>query len=536
MSKEPVHAGPPTVARTVAGNTLANVTRLAVTSLVSIFLPAYLTHRLPVKTYGAWVLILQLSAYVNYLDFGVQTAVSKYIAEYHAKGDTEGCARCMSAGLAIMLVASLLGIALTLLLVWHVPAIFRTMPASFYPDVRWSVLFVGLSLSASLATSVFVAVFLGLQRYRIPMVTTIVSRLAFGLVICSTAAAHGSLAMMGAAAAMVNLLTAMLQVTMWRKNAGHVRVSLRLVDLRVLKQMLRYCSVLIIWSVSAMLISGLDLTVVGHFSFAQTAYYAIANSPTTFLVTIVSALMGPLLPAASAHSVRSSPTQMGIFLLRSTRYAMVVLLLTGLPFLVAGHLILRAWVGPVYALYSTPFLRILILANILRSACAPYSTMVFATSQQRVATASPVTEGIVNLAVSLWLVQHLGALGVALGTLCGAVAGVAMHFAVSMRYTQSSLAISRSELFRGGMLRPAAIAIPSLVFLWCGLPTQLSSAMAAYGGWFAATLLVAWFAAVNRAERQFVLQTANRRLSRLYIGQGHPDALLGTAVAGKAGD
>ena len=91
--------------------------------------------------------------------------------------------------------------------------------------------------------------------------------------------------------------------------------------------------------------------------------------------------------------------------------------------------------------------------------------MVVATSRQRFTTASPVTEGVVNLVSSVWLAQHIGALGVALGTLLGAVVGVAMHFGVSMRYTQSTLAISRLELFFKGMLRPAAMAIPSVLLL-----------------------------------------------------------------------
>src|ERR1700689_720983 len=142
---ETPHPGQRTLAKTVAGNTFANVTRLAVTSLVSIFLPAYLTHHLPVKTYGAWVLILQLSAYVGYLDFGVQTAVSKYIAEYEAKRDTAGCNRCASVGLVIMLVACALGILLTLVLAWQVPNVLRTMPPSLYHDVRLSIVFVGVS-------------------------------------------------------------------------------------------------------------------------------------------------------------------------------------------------------------------------------------------------------------------------------------------------------------------------------------------------------------------------------------------------------
>ncbi len=514
-----------TVARTVAGNTLANVTRLAVTSLVSIFLPAYLTHQLPVKTYGAWVLILQLSAYVNYLDFGVQTAVSKYIAEYRAKQDERGCSACASAGFAIMLVASGLGALLTLVLVWRVPVIFRTMPVSFFPDVRRAVLFVGLSLSISLATSVFVAIFLGLQRYRIPMMTTIANRLAFGVVMCAAATTHASLATMGALAACVNILTAVLQVAMWRRNASHIRVSIHVIDVGLLKGMLRYCSVLLIWSLSAMLISGLDLTVVGHYSFSETAYYAIANAPVAFLLLIVSALMGPVLPAASAQSVGSSPAAMGQFLSISTRLSMVGLLLTGLPFLVVGHLILRVWVGPVYAQHSTPFLHILIVANIIRSSCAPFSTIVLATGQQKVATASPVTEGIINLVASVWLVQHLGALGVALGTLIGACAGVAVHFAVSMRFTQSRIGIAPGDLFLQGMLRPSALALPSIPFLWSGMPTSPF----VYCVWGAATLLIAWFTALTREEREQLI----RKWQPLPERQVE---LVGSALAGEAGE
>src|SRR6204780_293045 len=124
---ETPHPGQRTLAKTVAGNTFANVIRLAATSLVAILLPAYLTHRLPVKTYAAWVLILQLSAYVGYLDFGVQTAVSKYIAEYEAKQDTVGCNRSASVGLVIMLVAGGLGGLLTLALAWLGPNGLSTM-------------------------------------------------------------------------------------------------------------------------------------------------------------------------------------------------------------------------------------------------------------------------------------------------------------------------------------------------------------------------------------------------------------------------
>jgi len=502
LSVEARHPEPPTFARTLASNSVANVIRLGATSLVAILLPAYLTHRLPLKTYSAWVLILQLSAYVGYLDFGVTTAVSKYIAEYRAKDDSVGCNRCASVALMIMLVASALGLILTLILAWQVPHIFHAMPDVLYPDVRLSVVFVGGSLCASLASSVFVAIFVGLQRGKVPMVITVVSRLLFGVVICLAVGSHRSLAVMGAAAGCVNIFTALLQFAAWRKMAQGIRVSVHFVDKVMLGTMFKYCAVLTLWSVCMLFVSGLDLTIVGYYAFSQTAYYSIATSPTAFMLMITAALMGPLLPAASALSVQRTRIQMGSILLRSTRYATVLLLLTGMPLVVGGYMIVRAWVGPTYAAQSIQLLRILVVANIIRNFCAPYAAMVVATSKQWAATAAAVAEGTVNLASSIWLARHMGARGVALGTLLGAAAGVAMHFGLSMRYTQANFELPRIDLFTKGILRPAVIAVPSLLLVsrWCSVGVPLIH-FPGYFGWAVSTLFLAWFVAISREDR-----------------------------------
>jgi hypothetical protein len=128
---------------------------------------------------------------------------------------------------------------------------------------------------------------------------------------------------------------------------------------------------------------------------------------------------------------------------------------------------------------------------------------------------------------------------VALGTLCGAIVGVAVHFAVSMRFTQSSIAISRTELFLTGMLRPAIITVPSLLLLWHGAPTAISPA--ALGGCctcIAATLFLAWFVAMNRDERRLVVRVASRKLgfSLKANPQPGPGKLIATVIAGKAGE
>jgi O-antigen/teichoic acid export membrane protein len=211
---------------------------------------------------------------------------------------------------------------------------------------------------------------------------------------------------------------------------------------------------------------------------------------------------------------------MGSVLLRSTRYATSLLFLSSLPFFVLGYVVLRMWVGAGYAQHSVQLLRVLVLANIIRNMCSPYATMVVATGNQRFATVAAVTEGTVNLVSSIWLAQHIGAIGVAIGTLVGAVAGVAAHFAVSMRFTQATLAISRRVLLVKGMLRPAVAAVPSiLLFGYWWRPETPSMPSYLYGGWILATLFLAWFVSVNGDDRAFLAGLVRNKMSAL---QGRP--------------
>ncbi|HXF12733.1 MAG TPA: hypothetical protein VN517_06245, partial [Terriglobales bacterium] len=187
-------------------NILASLVRVFVVALVALVLPAFLTHHLPVTTYAAWVLIIQLAAYVSYLDLGIQTGVSKFVAEFDARGDVAGAGRHASAGFALMFFAGSLGVLLTCGLAWQVPRLFRGMPSNLYHDVRISVLLVGASLSFGLVCAVYSAIFLGLQRYWVPMSITILNRVSYAAIVIAIVALRGSLEAMGIAVAAVNVV------------------------------------------------------------------------------------------------------------------------------------------------------------------------------------------------------------------------------------------------------------------------------------------------------------------------------------------
>lgn len=507
----PADDGARGVAATVAQNSLIGVGRRFVTAAVNFVLPAYLTHKLSIETYSAWVLILQLGAYVSYLDFGVQFGISKYVAEYEARKDTVAASTHASAGLALMLVTSTLGVGLTLVLAWQAPMLFHGIPTALYHDLRIGIIFVGISLSFGLLSSIFPAIFFGLQRYAVPAFLLLINRLLYAAVVVASVAFHQGLVVMSALVAAVNIITGLLQFGTWRRWASNIQLSLRRLDRSLVWKISGYCSSLAIWTLGMLCVNGLDVAIVGKYDFGEIAFYSIATLPTNFAVAILGEALAPLLPSVSALSVLRSPRELGAILARTTRYTSIFLLLSGLPLIVAGYWVLYVWLGATYALHTIGYLRILLLANILRCTCAPYSNMLVATNSQRVAIAGVIAEATTNVACSIYLAAHLGAIGVAYGTLIGSIVSVGMHFTWNMHYTMEKFTISRFRLFFTGLARPAVIALPSLFLI----PFWWSSSVPAFNqeiwfGWGMSTLVLAWFVGLSTEERSALMGLASR--------------------------
>src|SRR5450432_1532076 len=93
---------------TLCKNSLANVGRGSVAALVAIAIAPFLTRKMSVEAYGAWALILQIGAYATYLDFGIQTAVGRFVAYTTERGDLRTRNEIVSTSLAALSAAMLI--------------------------------------------------------------------------------------------------------------------------------------------------------------------------------------------------------------------------------------------------------------------------------------------------------------------------------------------------------------------------------------------------------------------------------------------
>ena len=235
----------------------------------------------------------------------------------------------------------------------------------------------------------------------------------------------------------------------WR----HVRGSTAL-------ELARYCVGLSVWAFSMLLVSGLDVTVVGHFRFPAVGIYSVAATLSMFYAglnqSVISALMTPI---AALHA-RGQHQEIAAILLKVTRLNAIGNLILLFACIAYAPAMLRVWVGADYAAQAYPLFVLLVLAQAIRLLANPYAVTLVAIGRQSQGLLPAISEAVVNLLLSVAGMMAFGPVGVAAGTLAGACVGVGVLLLWTVARVDKELRVSTRDLLRHGVVRPIFIVWP----------------------------------------------------------------------------
>ena len=507
----------------VAKNSVANLTKMAALSITVFVLPPILVRVLDKPAYATWMLILQIGTYVALVDGSMQSAISRFVARSRSLSDDRYMGEMISSASALMLSAALITAAFTTIGSWQLGHLFPGIPSSIGPDARRALLIFGISLSVSLPFSALAGAFLGLQMNAVNAVAGSVGRILGAVGATFAAYRHQSLSAMALWTAFGYLFQSFLYVFAWKRLATSGLIRWANVTRAAVREFATFCFAIFAAQWGGILISGLDMPIVAAFDFHSAAYYAMAATVSTMVTVPQAAVVNTLIPIAAGISATSNPARLGSFLVKTTRYSTAILCLIVSPLLLGMSPFLRIWVGADYAGHAFTIATLLVVAQFIRLTLLPYAAIGFAAGQQHRMLLSPVGEGVVNLACSLVGVRYLGAVGVALGTLVGAFAGVLLHFAISMPRTDE-MRFNRLELLITGILRPTACCLPGffVVLSLANLkPSSLALVALICAGEVLAFLLL-WKFNFNPHERNEIVELVRRTARRLRIGRPVP--------------
>lgn len=419
-------------------NAFANVIGGAGTALFNLLLPAMVVRHLGKVEFSLWSLALQVLVYLQIFGFGLQIAVTRFIAHAHELGDIEDQRKTVAAGLMLARRFIALALLAVVLLVLVYPMLFSNVPPEMTTDFRLSVGLLGGSAALQLAALVPAGIFTGMHRNIIPVLLQMSVRFAalFSLwlaLIQKTGLVVLALVMAGVSVLIVPI--SKLAVGRW---AGHLHGNLGKVDRARLSELGAYCSSMAVWNIAMLFVSGLATMIVGYLDFQKTGAYSLATSIITIMVGVQQALMSPLLPAGARLNARDETRdQLPQLLIRSTRICLLGLFASVLAIEFLGRPLLEVWLGKqTYVDDVFGLLVILAIANLIRNTALPYAMLLLSVNRQKQVQYTVVIEGSVTLLSSLFLGHLYGAKGVAYGSLIGSLSGVASNFLFNFSKTR----------------------------------------------------------------------------------------------------
>lgn len=495
----------------VLTNAIWNVVNGTSSAVVAVVVPPFLTRLLTPEAYGAWALALQIGTYVGLFGFGIQMAVGRYVAYHEARGDIAARDGIVATSFWFLAFVSLPAWIIICLLAARIGDVLPHLSVALVPQTQVAIALVGLSLAINLPASVFAAVFTGRQQSDVPAKIQGVGRIALAVGII-VAGLSRNLAVMAAAYTLVSVLTIFALWFAWRYRTGTPTLARHHISWKQGKELFGFCFSLTLWNLSMLLISGLDLLIVGRFDYKATPFFAVSVTLMTLLSGTLSSLANALVPAA-AGLVDDTGTQLWALVVRSSRLIVAFSILSGSLLICAGDVLLRLWLGSVYAVHAWPILSMLVTAVMIRNAMVSYVTIAIGLGYQRKMFLTPLIEGAVSLGGSVMLASSMGARGVAFAKIIGGVVGAALL--IGQHALRAPLGgVGRARFFSVCVARPFLSLVPIAIVGVLVQPLTIGAGIPKLALMGFAAILSVWWLTLTAEDRADVTQLVMSRLRK----------------------
>jgi O-antigen/teichoic acid export membrane protein len=448
------------VKQVLVRNTVWNYVGFTVNLGTNLLLFPYVVHRIGDAAAGIWLLLGSVTGYMGLLELGLVPSLAQSVAADSGRGNRRGLNEAASTTLTVLCALA----TIPLLTVLAVPRLVEILqvPAGLreQAQVVFRVAICGFALRMPLAT--FQAVLLGTQRQdRCNQLWILVVAAKFVGAVCLLLTGFGLVAIV-TMEALVHLGAGIPQSRWAFGEVPGLKLRLRLASLTRARALVSFGGTLLVLSVCSLVSEQTNrLVIAGFLPVAMVTYfsagwklYQLAYSVPTTLVQAVSPL------AAHLHG-RGDREGLRTLFLRMTKYTTGLAwpLVLSLGFCAA--ILLRLWMGRPFAAYFRVVQVLVVAFGVTAYNHAGSSILVGTKRIGPVLWRYQLPQAVMTFALSVWLVQRLGVLGVAVATTLPVVLleGVFLSFALS------EIGVGTAEFIRRVVLPtlgPAVVAYAPL--------------------------------------------------------------------------
>jgi O-antigen/teichoic acid export membrane protein len=482
--------------------------------IVNFFLSPFVVHHLGATGYGVWSLLAGLVGYLGLLDLGIRQAVNRYVAHHHAVGAHEESSSIVSAALGLFGMLGAVAVVLSSAVAYLAPFVFN-IPESLTSDTRIIVVLGGLSVALSLIGGVFGGAVTGLQRFDVQcFLEVLLTTIRTAAVVVALLHGYGLVAL-----AVIQLAATALDCVAYFAAAHRLYSQLQL---RFHRALLPYARTLLLFAASlsvVVVLRGLSaqsysVVIAAFLPIELLTFYAIARNLSVQATSLPASLANLMTPHVSALSASGSG-RVDEEILSVAKLVTLVSAPIAITFLLRGESFITLWMGSPYGPASGEILRMLAITLWLDASRLVVHQSLVGMGKQRMLIPGYALDLIVNLLLSIVLVQRFGIVGVALGAL---IPNMWLNLYYIPRCLSKTVGVPVRHFYRSALLLPSIACIPFAI------------ASAAIERYFPATNLAvfflqiaailplvpatAWFLCLSVREKQGISSGVRKLLGR----------------------
>ncbi|MGE0444956.1 MAG: oligosaccharide flippase family protein [Vicinamibacterales bacterium] len=415
---DPFHAHDHSL-KLVAWNVSSRYAAIIVEMVIGLLMLPFNIGHLGQSAYGLWLLSASLTTHFNILDLGFGGSLLKFTAQFRARRDVLALNEAVSTMFVLFAGVGLLAYSGALIVAHHLDFFFALTPDQAETG-KWVVMIVAIPVALNFPFSVYGGVVGGFQRYHIN------STVAIATSLCVAAA---NVAVLQAGYGLIELVMATTSVRVvsyfaYRLNAHrifpalHVRPSLfRRHRIRELTSFGIYWA-MIDWA--NRLNYSLDALVAGAFlGPAAVAVWAVAERLIHGTQVLTNQLNGVLFPVVVDSDALERRERLQRVLIEGTRFSLAMVLPVAMGLVTLSGPLIYAWVGrkEPNLMGSVIVVQILAFSVATRVGNATASVILKGAGEHKMLAWTNILTGVVNIGLSMLLVQWYGLAGIAIGTL-----------------------------------------------------------------------------------------------------------------------
>lgn len=405
------------MSKRIISNIFSNWANLAATVIIAFLVSPIMVNCLGKELYGVWVLIISVTGYFTVLDFGVNTAIVRYISSSAAQSDYVKAQRIYSTSIAIFGVTAIVILIFSLIFGKFIQDIFKINNISH--GYLYAVFIISaLDLAFGLVSSVLLGTLTGLQEFKFINATSlIINILKSCLLVYMLKGGHGllTLAIMQISA---TASRAVIQKIYLKYKYTQIKFSSGTISRDTIKTIYSYSVYSFIIAIALKLLFYTDSVVIGAvIGVSEVTYYAIPSTLLDYLEKFVWAMIAVLIPVISANDATNNSAGNPKLYIVGTRYTLMISMPVVISLYYYGDDFLTLWMGSDFGVRSQWVLKILLVGFGVSFSQLIAHGILKGTSRHRVLAYILAIEALANLGLSLILAPVYGIEGVAVGTM-----------------------------------------------------------------------------------------------------------------------